>query len=168
MGFPLTLFRTESCCSPPPKPRVIPAGVGDRDRTSQTHPSPAWLLPFLLCPALPTHQPALGRGSLQRKKEPLPNSPQTCCAPDSLGIYPVPFLSLPPSTAVERLRPGSSTLPSALLQALCGFQTTRSPTLTHPCTLISPVPSSSTLCSNHWASCHSLPLPISFPPLVLE
>lgn len=111
----LTSFRAEDCCSPPPGPRVMPPGVGDR--ASWTHPSPALLLPSLFHPALPTHQPALVRGFLQ-----------TCPAPESLWSFPCLFSppsSLSPSfAAVERLRPGVLHCPHAQLPLPPSFQTT--------------------------------------------
>ena len=111
----LTSFRAEDCCSPPPGPRVMPPGVGDRVSWTPSQSCTAVALSVPPCSAHPSACPG------QRLPPDLP-------CPGTLWSFPCLFSppsSLSPSfAAVERLRPGVLHCPQAQLPLPPSFQTT--------------------------------------------
>lgn len=133
----LTSFRAEDCCSPPPGPRVLPpwgGGQGLMDPVPVLHCC-CPLYSALLCPpiSLPWSEVSSRPALPQNHSE---NFPCLFSPPSSLS---------PSFRAVERLRPGSSALPSGS------------------------TPASSRLPDHRCSSSHSpLQAHLSSPPLLLQ
>ena len=146
----LTSFRAEDCCSPPPGPRVMPPGVGDRASWTPSQSCTAVALSVPPCSAHPSACPG------QRLPPDLPCPGITLEFPLSLFS---PFLPLSLLCSSGKAEAWSSALPSGSTPASSKLPDHSGPALTHPFRLISsPLLLS---CSSPLASLSSLP--ISFP-----